>query len=75
MSERETSDEELEGLASNLTVDAGDAGLETADPGVESLVSAGVAARAGAGARAAVTAVATNVDSLWPGEKSWVRSN
>ena len=65
LSEGETGDEQLQGLARDLTVDAGDDGLLAADAGVEGQVlGAVVTPRAPAAPRARVATVATNVDTL-----------
>ena len=65
LSEGETGDEQLQGLARDLTVDAGDDGLLAADAGVQGeVLGAVVTPRAPAAPRARVAAVATNVDTL-----------
>ena len=68
LTQRQTGDEQLEGLAGDLTVDAGDVGLLGAQAGVEGEVGgAVVAAGAAAGPGAGVPAVAANIHPLRPG--------
>ena len=68
LTERQTGDKQLEGLAGDLTVDAGDVGLLGAQASVEGEVrGAVVTARAAAGPGAGVPAVAANIHSLRSG--------
>ena len=68
LTQRQTGDKQLEGLAGDLTVDAGDVGLLGAQAGVQGEVGGAViAAGAAAGPGAGVPAVAPNIDPLRPG--------
>ena len=68
LTQRQTGNEQLEGLAGDLTVYGGDVRLLGAEAGVEGEVSGAVVAPgASAGPRAGVSAVAANIDSLGSG--------
>ena len=68
LTERQAGDEQLKGLAGNLTVDAGDVGLLGAQAGMEGEVRAAVVTPgAPAGPSAGVPAVAANIHSLRSG--------
>ena len=68
LTQRQTGDKQLEGLAGDLAVDAGDVGLLGAQAGVEGEVrGAVITAGAAAGPGAGIPAMATNIHSLRPG--------